>query len=69
MAFYRTDDPLDDFARYDAEREREREEIRSMLPRCADCDNPIEDEEAYYINGEWICEACMESYKREVWPE
>ena len=46
--------------------EREQEQWFARLPICADCDNPIQDEYAYYINGEWICENCMDSYKREV---
>lgn len=64
-----TDDPLRDFDRYEAEREREFQEVRAQLPACAECEHTIEDAEAYYINGEWICESCMDSYKREVWPE
>lgn len=64
-----TDDPLADFDRWDAEREREREEIMARLPVCAECDQPLEDDFGYYINGEWICEACMDSYRKEVYPE
>lgn len=60
-----TDDPLADFHAWDAEQSRQLE----RLPMCADCDNHIQDEEAYYINGEWICEDCMSSYRREVLPE
>lgn len=60
---YRTGDPIEDFNRYDAERERQ---LRK-LPRCSECDEPITDEYAYYINGEWICERCMnDNYRREV---
>jgi len=57
-----TDDPLADFNRWDAEQERR----LARLPVCADCDEPIQTESAYYINGEWICEDCMESYRRDV---
>lgn len=38
-------------------------------PVCADCGNHIQDEEAYYINGEWVCMDCMDSYLRELSPE
>lgn len=38
----------------------------SERPVCAECDEHIQDEEAYYINGEWICESCMNSYKRMI---
>jgi formylmethanofuran dehydrogenase subunit E len=41
----------------------------AQLPVCADCDNPIQTETAFYINGEWICENCIESYRMEVLPE
>lgn len=60
-----TDDPLADFDRWDAEQNRRLEE----RPVCADCDQHIQDETAYYINGEWICKDCMSSYEREVLPE
>lgn len=62
--FY-TDDPARDFANWDAEQQRELD----RLPECADCGHPIQDETAFYINGEWICEDCMDSYRREVVPE
>lgn len=55
--FY-TDDPALDFEMYDADQNRKLE----RLPVCADCDNPIQDERAYYYNGEWICEDCMSTY-------
>ena len=59
--FY-SDDPLRDFDRWDAEQQKALEE----LPVCADCDNPIQDESAFYINGDWICEDCMDAYRRDV---
>lgn len=60
-----TDDPAADFARHDAEQEA----WLAKRPVCADCGHHIQEEEAYYINGEWICERCMDSYRREVLPE
>ena len=45
------------------------EKALAKRPVCADCDNHIQEEEAYYINGEWICTSCMDAYKREVLPE
>lgn len=62
---YWTNDPLADFERHDAEQTRQLE----RLPVCADCDEHIQDETAYYINGEWICKDCMSTYEREVLPE
>lgn len=64
MGFY-TDDPIADFDAYDAEQNRR----LAKLPICADCDEPIQDEFAYYINGEWICERCIDAYITGVFPD
>lgn len=61
----RTDNPVADFLRYDAEQTRWLE----SLPECADYGEPIQDEEAYYRNGERICLDCMDSYRMDVMPE
>lgn len=60
--FIRTDDPVSDADRYFAEQERELQK----LPRCSECDEPIQDEFCYEINGELICERCMNEYKKPV---
>ena len=60
-----TDNPIADFDAWDADQSKR----LARLPACADCDEPIQDEFAYYINGEWICENCMDAYRREVLPE
>lgn len=66
MKMYWTDDPVADFERYDAQKEAKLE----TLPECSECGCRIQDEYAYYINGEWICEQCMkENYRKEVLPE
>ena len=52
----RTDDPIADFNRYEDERERK----LSHLPRCSHCDNYIQQESAYCIEGEYICDECMD---------
>ena len=57
-----SDNPIADFEAWDREQNRQLEN----LPECSDCGEPIQDEEAYYINGEWICESCMEQYKKTV---
>lgn len=59
---FRTDDPVADFLRHDARQAKR----LSERPVCTDCHDPIQEETAYYINGEWICESCMEDYRREV---
>ena len=57
---YYTDDPVADYARYDAEQER----IRRKCPLCSECDEPIMDATCYVINDEIICESCMGQYRR-----
>lgn len=57
----RSDDPIKDFERYDTEQARQLEK----LPRCADCDEPIQDEHFYLINDECICPDCLESNYRK----
>ena len=58
----------DNYSQWEA-RDREQESWLGLRPECADCGEPIQDAEAYYIYGEWICEKCMDSYRREVLPE
>ena len=58
----------DNYSQWEAH-EREQDSWLARRPVCADCDEPIQDEFAHYINGEWICEACMDSYRREVLPD
>lgn len=51
-----TDDPLMDFARHDAEQQAQLDK----LPRCSECGEPIQTEECYEINDEYICPECLE---------
>lgn len=55
-----TDDPLEGYA----EETEELEGIVEMLPICSECEKPIEDVYCFVINGEPICEECMEQYKQ-----
>lgn len=57
-----SDNPEADFIAHDIEQEK----ALAKLPHCDDCGEPIQDDEAYYINAGWICEDCMSSYKRSV---
>lgn len=62
MAF-RTDDPIADFLRHDAEQQRKLD----RLPKCADCGEPVQDDHFYLINDEVICPNCLESnYRKEI---
>ena len=43
-------------------KEAEAERWLQKRPVCADCGEHIQDEDAYYINGEFICKDCMDAY-------
>lgn len=58
---YRTDDPNRDFDRWD----REQATAIALLPRCCECDEAIQDEHCYEINGELICEQCLNENHRK----
>ena len=60
--FFYSDDPLRDFDRWDAEQQERLKE----LPICEDCGEPITSESAFYIDASWICEDCIEEYRRDV---
>lgn len=55
-----TDDPFDAYA----DTTEELENAVEVLPLCSDCEKPIEDEFCFVINGEPICEECMEQYRQ-----
>ena len=59
--FY-SDDPLRDFAMYEEEQDR----YLKQLPVCSDCGEHIQEDYCYEINGEYICEECMKSYRKAV---
>lgn len=59
---YYTDNPHKDFANYDADQQAKLDK----LPKCCHCDEPIQDEFAYYINDEWICEGCLNDNFRKA---
>lgn len=55
---YKTDDPIADYDRWDAEQARWRE----RLPECEMCGERIEDDYAYDIDGSIICPDCMDKH-------
>lgn len=48
-----------------ARHEREMEKRLARLPLCSECDNPIQDEHCFEINGELICPDCMKTNHRK----
>lgn len=57
-----SNDPLRDYQRHEA---RQEEALREC-PVCEDCGEPIQ-EYGYKFDGYWICEDCIESYRRRVY--
>lgn len=55
-------DNYDLWAEYDSMKEDEYEK----LPICDCCGERIQDEYCYVINGDYICESCMEENRRSV---
>lgn len=50
-----TNDPVADYLRYDAERQKELD----RLPKCYICGEPIQSDFCYKINDELVCEECL----------
>ena len=42
------------------------EKAREKLPRCSECDEPIQDDYCYEINGELICEECLQTFRKNT---
>lgn len=61
---YRTNNPVADFERHDAEQEA----MLERLPRCGYCDNPIQDDMAWEVNDEWYCDECFRYHHRKAVP-
>lgn len=57
-----TDDPIADYDRYC--NEQGKEFVR--LPVCCECKERIQTEWLYEIDGEFICETCMDEHKKST---
>lgn len=53
--YFRTDDPLRDFDRYDALMAAR----EAQLPQCERCGEPVDDDIYFEIDNEILCEKCM----------
>ena len=56
-----TDSPIADFNDWD---DRQSKEL-ARLPKCAECGEPIQDEECFEIDGEVICPQCLKDNHRK----
>lgn len=54
----RTGDPIHDFHVHDSELE----EALTLLPKCCECEEPIQEEKFYDFDGEYVCEHCVLDY-------
>lgn len=59
---YRTDDPLADFDRYEAEKKK----WLDSLQTCNCCKEPIQQEKAIHYNGKWCCEDCEGTFWQDI---
>ena len=59
---FRSDSLSRDIDRFLAEDEK----ALKSLPRCSECDKPISDDFCYQINGELICEDCMQTFRKHT---
>jgi hypothetical protein len=63
LVFYKSDDPVKDQMRHDAEQEAE----LKKMPKCSECSEYIQDEHYYEINDEVVCEECLnQNYRKNV---
>jgi hypothetical protein len=62
MSNYYTDDPIADFARKDADDQ----EWLDSRPRCIYCDEPIQTDYCYEIEGELCCEGCLNEHHKKM---
>ena len=63
--FYRTDDPLSDFYKHDAEQT----EWLKKLPKCERCGEPIQQEDAVHIDDKYYCDECLAEMREWIGDE
>ena len=57
-----TDDPIADFNRHEAEKQKWLE----RLPVCCCCDEPIQQEKAVRMDGLWYCDECLDDMREDT---
>ena len=58
---YYSDNPANDFANHD----RDQAKRLADLPVCDICDQPIQDDHFYLINGDNVCPECLNDHFRK----
>lgn len=59
---YYTNNPVLDFNRHD----RAQEMALNKLPKCKCCGEPIQQDDAFCIDGQYWCDNCMEDMRVEL---
>ena len=54
-------DNYDLWKSHDAEQQKQLD----RLPRCSECERPIQEEFCYEVNGELVCDECMNNNHRK----
>ncbi len=62
MPFMNIPDNYDLWERHDAEQNRWLE----RLPKCSICGEPIQQDMAVCIHGDWYCDDCLDDMRKEV---
>ena len=57
-----TDDPIADFDRYEAEKEK----ALKKLPKCTRCDEHIQQDKAVCIDGDYYCDECLDDMREST---
>ena len=59
---YDVPDNYDMWKQHDAEHER----MLNRLPKCMECGEPIQQTDALFIDGGYICDDCLDDMWREI---
>ncbi len=59
---YMTDNPIADFNHHDDECQR----YLDSLPVCKECDQPIQQETAVCIKGNYYCDDCLDDLRESI---
>jgi formylmethanofuran dehydrogenase subunit E len=59
-------DAYDMWVDHEARQQRELEEYIERLPICSECGQPMMCDWCYEINGELVCEHCIEEHRKSV---
>ena len=59
---FRTDDPIADYNRWDAEQQR----LLNRLPKCSCCGEPIQQVDAVNVHNCWYCDECLDQLRERI---